>query len=653
MRGALGLVLALAIGACIPVSFPPGSATPPASESGGSGIGASPSATGASTPSADMTAALLAKPIPLADWFDLVRRMKGRDGTPAKEFEPVRAAAPVESVGATSEFWVYDFQAKRNVRVSAILRVVTASAKFWVQSDVAVDEQALARSAQTFQDRIYPTDRRIFGEEWSPGIDADPRINVIVARIPGAAAGYFSSADEFPRWVNEFSAEREMIYMNVLGTRIGTDSFNSVLAHEFCHMIQFNRRTRTSIWFNEGQAQLCERANGFSLGFETLFLRDPDTQLDAWTELDEGAAQHYGASYLFLEYLRARTGGGYGFINTLMAKAVDTTADIDTALRAAGHPPFEEIFADWVAANVYAGMGLAGLDAKYLYPSDVRLREPAKPTAQDRLAVGGSLRASVHPQAARYVELPRSGQYRVRFDAPAAVRVIPAVPHSGKAYWWSDRADGMDSSLTREVDLTGARAAAISFWAWYDIEKDFDYAYLAVSTDGGKRWTTVPTPEMTSADPNGNNLGTGFTGISGGGKDAVWIEQKADLTPYAGKRILLRFEHVTDGALNKGGFAVDDIEIAEIGYRDDAEADRGWDAKGFIRSTNVVRARYVVQVLHFGATPKVERFVVEDGKVEIDVDAGADRSAPILAVTPLVPRSTEPISFEVQAKARP
>ncbi len=570
MRGALGLVLALAIGACIPVSFPPASATPPPTESGGPAIGASPSATGASTPSADMTAALLAKPIPLADSFDLVRRMKGRDGTPAKEFEPVRAAAPVESVGATSEFWVYDFQAKRNVRVSAILRVVTASAKFWVQSDVAVDEQALARSAQTFQDRIYPTDRRIFGEEWSPGIDADPRINVIVARIPGAAAGYFSSADEFPRWVNEFSAEREMIYMNVLGTRIGTDSF-----------------------------------------------------------------------------------GGYGFINTLMAKAVDTTADIDTALRAAGHPPFEEIFADWVAANVYAGMGLAGLDAKYLYPSDVRLREPAKPTAQDRLAVGGSLRASVHPQAARYVELPRSGQYRVRFDAPAAVRVIPAVPHSGKAYWWSDRADGMDSSLTREVDLTGARAAAISFWAWYDIEKDFDYAYLAVSTDGGKRWTTVPTPEMTSADPNGNNLGTGFTGISGGGKDAVWIEQKADLTPYAGKRILLRFEHVTDGALNKGGFAVDDIEIAEIGYRDDAEADRGWDAKGFIRSTNVVRARYVVQVLHFGATPKVERFVVEDGKVEIDVDAGADRSAPILAVTPLVPRSTEPISFEVQAKARP
>jgi bacillopeptidase F (M6 metalloprotease family) len=210
----------------------------------------------------------------------------------------------------------------------------------------------------------------------------------------------------------------------------------------------------------------------------------------------------------------------------------------------------------------------------------------------------------------------------------------------------------MDSAMTREVDLSGVRAASISFWTWFDIERDFDYGYLAVSTDGGKRWTTVATPAMTASDPNGNNLGWGFTGVSGGGKDAVWIEQKADLTPFAGKRILLRFEHVTDGALNKPGFAVDDIEIPEIGYRDDAVSDRGWDAKGFIRSTNVVRARYVVQVLHFGATPKVERFVVETGKLEIDVDASGDRLAPVVAVTPLVVRSTDPIAFEVQITAR-
>jgi len=639
---ALALGIALVFAACIPGSVAPS----PSPSASGSGIGApSPSSAAA----ADMTAALLAKPLPTADLFDLVRRLKGRDGTPRALFEPVRRTPPEESVGASREFWVYDFSAKKNVRITAGLRLQTDSAKWWVQSDVTVDAAALARSAQTFQDRIYPTDRRLFGEEWSPGIDGDVRIDILIARLPGAAAGYFSATDELPQWVNEFSAEREMIYVNAMAGRIGTDSLHSVLAHEFCHMIQFNKRKRSAIWFDEGQAQLCERANGFNLGFERLFLQQPDTQLDAWTDLDEGAAQHYGVAYLFLEYLRARSGGSYALINTLLSQGVDTVADLDKALRGAGLPGFEEVFADFAAANALIG---AGADPKFAYPPDVVLRDPAKPTTADRAVAGTTLRASVHPEATRYIELPR-GTSHVSFSAPPRARIIPTEPHSGAFFWWSDRADGLDSTLTRTVDLSGVKTATLSFWSWFDLERDFDYGYVAVSTDGGARWTTLAAPATTTADLNGNNLGNGFTGRSGGGKEAAWIQQRVDLTPFAGKRVLLRFEQVTDGALNMYGFAVDDIEIPEIGYRDDAEADSGWDAKGFIRSSNVVRERYIVQVLHFGAKPSVERWVVEDGKVEIDVDATGDRSFPILAVSALAPRVTDPTTFEVLVATKP
>lgn len=641
------LALALvAVAACVPITLPGQSASPSVSEAPGTGGIASPGVTVAG----DMTAALLAKPIPTADSFELVRRMEGRTGTPAEFYQPVRSAPPVEDVGAVEQYWVYDFDGKRNVRVGATLRLMTDSVKWWVQTDVRVDDRALAQSAQLFQERIYPTDRRLFGEEWSPGIDADPRINILIARIPGAAAGYFSSADELPRWVNEFSAEREMIYVNALAAQLGTDGLHSVLAHEMCHMIQFNKRIRASIWFNEGQAQLCERANGYGIGFERLFLQRPDTQLDAWTELDEGAPQHYGATYLFLEYLRARTGGGYDFINALMRRGVDTFADLDRALRAAKHPPVEEILADFVAANALIGTG--GTDAKLGYPAELRLREPARPTAQDRVAIGGSLRASVHPQAARYVELPASGSYRVQVRGTLVTRVIPTDPHSGRTFWWSDRADGMDSTLTRELDLTRTQSASLSFWTWYEIEEDFDYAYVAVSTDGGTRWMTVAAPATTTTDPNGNNLGHGFTATSGGGTAPIWVQQQADLSPFAGKRVQLRFEHVTDGAINKAGFALDDIEVPEIGYRDGAEGEQGWDAKGFILSTNTIRERYLVQLIQFGAKPTVERHVVEDGKLEIDVEAGAARP-PVLAVTPLAPRSTESVQFEVRVTQRP
>jgi len=639
------LVLALLLAACLPQQTTPSPTPSPT---------LAPAATptpGAALGGRDMRAALLAKPIPVADPFELARRIKGRSGTPAAPFQPARAQPPDESVGTTQEFWVYDFEAKRNVRVTAGIRLVTPSAKWWVQTDVTVDESALARSAQVFEQRIYPTDRRLFGEEWSPGIDADPRVNVLIARLPGSAAGYFSQTDALPRWVNEFSAEREMIYMNALAARVGTDPFHAVLAHELCHMIQFNVRARSSVWFNEGQAQLCERANGFRVGFDQLFLQQPNTQIDAWSELDEGAAQHYGASYLFLEYLRGRTGGGYEFITELMRRGVDTLADIDRALRDAGHPGADEMLADFVAAN--ALVGTTGADPVFdAYPLDARPREPARPTSQDRALVGATLRAAAHPQATRYVELPRSGPFTVTLAAPEAGRVVPTESHSGTWSWWSDRADGMDSSLTREVDLSGVASATLRFWTWFDIEDDFDYAYVLISSDGGARWTTLPATGTTTADPNGNNLGTGYTGLSGGGQEAAWVQQQADLTPFAGQKVLLRFEHVTDGALNSPGFLLDDVEIPEIGYRDDAEEDRGWNAEGFIRSTNTIAMQYVVQVIRFGARPTVERRVVAGGRLELELDPTGDQAAPVLAVTPLAPRMTESVAFEITVTAR-
>lgn len=610
----------------------------------------SPSESGPVTPrtalaAADMTPALRSKPIPRADPFDLVPRLTGRTGVPAHAFEPARTSPPAEPVGTTAEFWVYDFATRRNVRTSATLRLMTESAKWWVASDASVDQSLLARTAEVFQVKIYPTDRSLFGSQWSPGIADDPRISVLVARIPGAAAGYFNATDELPRWVNPLSAEREMIYVNALSGQLGSDRLYSVLAHEFCHMIQFGRRARSAIWFNEGQAQTCELANGYGSGFEQLFLQQPDTQIDAWTELDQGAPQHYGATYLFLEFLRARTGGSYRFIDQLMGQGVETLGDLDGALRAAGYESVDDLIADFVAANALIGTSPA---PPYTYPDDVRLRQPARPTLADRVDVGGDLRSSVHPQAARYVGLPQGSAYKVHFEAPSLTRIIPTDPHSGNSFWWSDRADLMDSTMTRELDLSGVSTATLSFWTWYELEKDFDYGYVEVSTDGGTRWTSLRTEETTASDPNGNNLGNGLTGTSGGGKDAVWSQEHADLTPFAGRRILLRFENVTDPALNLPGFAVEDVEVPEIGYRDTATSDAGWDAKGFIRSTNTIRERYVVQVIHFGATPRVERHLVDDGTLDLSVDATDDSAAPELVVTPLAVRTTDPAPFEVK-----
>ncbi len=594
----------------------------------------------------DMTAALATNPLPVADLFDLTRRLKGREGAPALPFTAARQSAPDESIGAATEFWTYDFDAKKNVKVSATLRVLTDHSKWWVENGVTIDAVALQTTATTFETKIYPADRTAYGSEWTPGIDADPRVDILVARIPGRAAGYFSSADEYPVWVNQFSAEREMIYINATSARLATEGLYGVLAHEFCHMIQFNKRKRSVVWFTEGQAQLCERFAGQPTGFDQQFLRQPDTQLSSWGELaNPDATLHYGAALLFLEFLRQHAGGD-DLINALLAHGIDTPLDVDAVLKAHGQPGMDEQFADFVAANALIG---SSPDAKYAYSGN-RL-SAAGPSAQDRVTSGNEFKTTVHEYAARYVTLPQAAVH-VKFSGQTTQRVIPTDAHSGRSLWWSDRVDGLDSTLTREVDLTSATKATLSFWSWYEIEPDFDYGYVSVSTDGGKRWTALKTGATTADDPNGNNLGNGMTGNSGNGAKPAWVQQIADLGAYAGKKVQLRFEYVTDGALNFNGLAIDDVAIPEIGFSDDAEQDNGWAANGFIRSSNVVKQRYVVQIIRPGATTAVERHIVEDGVLELDVDGSKDRRAPTLAITAIAPRSTEPVGVTVGATAK-
>ncbi len=637
-RLCLALLLVFAV-SCVPptVVAPSPSAAPTAS-----GPPPLPNASAAAGTS-DMTAALVANPLPEANIFELVRRMKGREGQPSAPFQPVRTTPLDEGVGTSREFWTYDFASKKNLRITATIRVMTDHAKWWVQNDVAFDEPGLRSSASFFETRVYRTDRDAYGSEWSPGIDGDVHVNILLARIPGAAAGYFNSSDELPLWVNEFSAEREMLYINALGARPGSQFLSVVVAHEFCHMIQFNKRKRSSGWFNEGHAQLCEQNNGFTVQHAQLFLRVPDTQLNDWPELEQ-SQPHYGLTYLFLEFLRQQAGGD-DLINAFMAKGIDTPADLDAVLRSRGQRPLEELFADFVAANAFIGAGAAG---PYSYPRGVPY-EPATAFESDRVAVGGSFRSAVHSYAARYVELPRAS-FKLHFEGTRQSRVIPTDPHGGRYLWWSDRVDSLDSRMTRRVDLAGPAKPTLSFWTWFEIEKDYDYAYVAVSIDGGQRWTTLPSSATTTDDPNGDNLGNGYTGISGGSSQPAWIKQDVDLSAYAGKEVQLRFEYVTDPATNLHGFAIDDIEIPGV-FSDDAESDRGWQAEGFIRSTNIVAQRFVVQVLRFtDRGPTVERHAVDAGTLDLDLNTTGDRRAPLLAVTGFAVRTVQPATFEVSLK---
>jgi len=145
-------------------------------------------------------------------------------------------------------------------------------------------------------------------------------------------------------------------------------------------------------------------------------------------------------------------------------------------------------------------------------------------------------------------------------------------PYAGSFYYYSGAGDYLNNFMYKAVDLPAS--SSLTAMVKYNIELNWDYAYVVVSTDGGATWTGVPTNLSTSTDPNGQNFGNGITGVSSG-----WVALTADLSAYTGN-VLLGFRYWTDPNTGGFGFMVDDISL-NGGALDGAEVDAGWTFVGF------------------------------------------------------------------------
>lgn len=161
------------------------------------------------------------------------------------------------------------------------------------------------------------------------------------------------------------------------------------------------------------------------------------------------------------------------------------------------------------------------------------------------------------------------------------------APFAGSYAWYGGKGDGIDTSMHRALALPEARSVTLALRARYQIEQDWDYAYVRVSTDNGATWTNLAGDITTNENPNGQNLGNGITGASNG----AYVAASFDLTPYAGKNVLLGFRYWTDPYITEPGILFDDIRVAADGaavLADGAEASpNGWTLSGFRQSTGV------------------------------------------------------------------
>lgn len=590
-------------------------------------------------------AALRAAPRPAADRYRLTEQVRLRTRTPVPRV--VNAEPPDYPVGHRQLFWIHDDDAEHYFQIEAELVYKTEHAYFYFQADRLPDPAAVQASAERFEARIRPTNRRLFGSESTPGVDNDPRITVLTARVPGVG-GYYSAADEYPRAVNPYSNERRIIYMNRDVARPGTRAFEATIAHEYQHMIHFNEHPADVSWVKEGLAQLAEKLNGYGVGgVQQRFLAQPNLQLNTWAGGAE-RAPHYGAAFLFLDNLFTHY-GGYEAIPLYVRGPRSSRAGIDDYLQAVGSERrFDDVFADWTVANLINDPTLA--DGRYGYLGG----NTATVSRIERLR--DETRAEVRQYGALYYEIEPRGDVEVAFSGETTVAMLPTQPVSGKRMWWSNRGDGMDTTLTRRLDLRGTDHASLDVSLWWDLEDGWDYAYIMVSADDGATWTTLTGRHTTTDDPHGGNLGHGYTGRSGGGPAPRWVREHLDLTPFAGREVLLRFESVTDSSVNEPGFAWDDLSVPEIGLYDDAEDAGEWDASGWVRLGNALPQRYFVHLVTRGPGGTEVRALPLDASnagTGIVRGLGAAVTRAWVVVAAGAERTTQPAPFTLRLRPLP
>jgi hypothetical protein len=110
--------------------------------------------------------------------------------------------------------------------------------------------------------------------------------------------------------------------------------------------------------------------------------------------------------------------------------------------------------------------------------------------------------------------------------------------HSGSYSYHAENYLYDTTAMTTTHPLPITKNTLLSFWTWYDIEEDYDKAFVEISTTG-RKYMVLDT----------------FTGRS-----QRWLYQTYDLSEYEGTSVYIRFRFTTDSEVLGAGFYIDDIQ---------------------------------------------------------------------------------------------
>ncbi|WP_105616276.1 immune inhibitor A domain-containing protein [Vallitalea okinawensis] len=527
--------------------------------------------------------------------------------------------------GGTKDFLGYD-SVNGYYFKSYTLRSVGENIEVWVADDLSfqddrpahvVTQEQVDTLRDEFDNNIYSTDTDFFGtpdshdgdqallSDWgyvdpdyySPK-DGIERIIMLVDNVrdenyydpdyPFFIAGFYSSTFEAYFDRNIISLDTNSWEERLESTFFGTT------AHELQHLIHDDNDSAEETWVNEGMSDFAEFLCGYGhpMGHVNFFIEHPENSLVEWDDHLEAVTgpetlADYGQAYLLQLYLYDHY--GKDFIQQLAKETKHGFEGVEKVLDDYNTGiDFSELFRRFsIAVAIDSPEPDSGI---YNFDSiDINVNyESALAYDKDGVPAWGG----------DYKEIDQANKIQsIKFDGinflQSPWQVVQDPTDESNQVFWANKGDEMDSQIIISVDLKDVNEATLSFDHLVEIEQDWDFAFVQVSTDGGDTWNSLMNEStVDSLVPEGypairENL-PGFTGHTNG-----WTTEEFDLTPYIGKEILLNFRYMTDWGTNENGWYIDDISIPEINLYFD-----GSDLEEF-KSIHEVTESYVEYAVTF------------------------------------------------------
>lgn len=501
------------------------------------------------------------------------------------------------------------------------VRAIGEHIEVWVQANtdfpagdprnpVVITDAEIAYLVDQFDNNIYPKESEFWRTpETRDGtnaalpydmvsFDGKDRVIALVGNVrddnfydptfPVYIAGFFSST------VNYYM-DRNVITIDAYdwANRVGPNSspwrdgdpnndrpylYEGTFAHEYQHLLHNDENPGEESWVNEGLSDWTEWLVGYGIpnGHWDTAQKYAENSLVIWGDQGQGTEilADYGEAFMFMHYLYQKY--GEAGMQALFHDQGFGIAGFNDALATIGaNDSFASMYHDFAIAR----LALAN-------KGDYRLRDIPSPVVLNDQAFNTP---GAPPWGSDYVTIANPKKVKsINFNgvdfishATAWTSVDDPEATNGKVLW---SGTGDEVSRFAIFETTPGATSTLTFDTLYDIEEQWDFGFVQVSTDDGATWTTLSNADtrtdiVAEGYPSIKDQltsGGGFTGYSGG-----WVPESFDLSAYAGQSILVGFRFMTDWGTNGNGDLADPNWYIDNVAVDGAPVSDGSDASVF------------------------------------------------------------------------